>query len=144
MKLATLLFALALAAPSMAVAEKTEKFGDIVVHYNAMPTNELQPEVAKAYRIDRSKNRALVTIAVLKKNSLGVMQPVKAEVKVNAVNLSAQLFGVDMREIQEGAAVYYIGDLRVTGSDTLKFSVTVKLQGEARAQKFEFRQKFYE
>lgn len=144
MKLATLLFAVAVAVPSVAGAEKTEKFGDTEVHYNAMPTSELQPEVAKAYRIDRSKKRGLVTISVLKKNSLGVMQPVKAEVKVNAVNLSAQLFGIDLREIQEGAAVYYIGDFRVTGPDTLKFNVTIKPQGEAKAKKFEFRQKFYD
>lgn len=144
MKLATLLFVLALVAPSVAGAEKTQKFGDTEVHYNAMPTDELQPEVAKAYRIDRSKNRALVTISVLKKNNLGVMQPVKAEVKVNAVNMSAQLFGIDVREIQEGTAVYYLGDFRVTGPDTLKFSVTIKPQGETKARKFEFRQKFYD
>ncbi|MBI2313034.1 MAG: DUF4426 domain-containing protein [Betaproteobacteria bacterium] len=129
--------------PATAAAERLKRFGDLEVHYNALVTAELAPEVARAYKIDRSGTRGLVTVSVLRKNNLGVLQPVRAGVKVNAVNLSAQLAAVPMREIQEGTAVYYIGEYRMKAPDTLKFSVTVTPEGAKNAHQFEFRQQFF-
>ena len=47
---------LALALP--AAAENSVRSGDLVVHYNAVPTTSLTPEVARQYAITRSANRA--------------------------------------------------------------------------------------
>ena len=143
MKNLIIAISLSLFIPIIACAEQAKKFGSFEVHYNAMSTDELQPEVAKSYKIDRSKNRGLVTISVLKKNNLGIAQPVKAGLDVHAVNLSSQLTNIDMREIQEGTAIYYIGEYRITAPETLKFSVSATPQGESQAHKFEFQQKFY-
>lgn len=140
--IATLLLCLLPAAPVM--AEQLQRFGSYELHYNAMPTADLAPEVAKAYNIDRSKNRVLVTISVLKSSRLGVAgQPVSAAMEVNAVNLSQQLHQVTMREIKEGAAVYYIGDFRITPPDTLKFTVVAKPAGEKQGNTVEFSQQFF-
>lgn len=49
-------------------AEQFKNFGDYTVHFSAFTTDILTPEVAKSYRIPRSKNRALLNISVLKKS----------------------------------------------------------------------------
>jgi len=143
MKIIFALLALTLIAPATAFAERSQVFGDIEVHYNAMSTNELTPDVARTYKLDRSKNRGLVTISVLKKNKLGIGQPVKAELTATAVNLSSQLTNITMREVQEGSAIYYLGDFRVSPPDTLKISVSVKPQGESKMLNVEFQQQFF-
>ena len=135
------LFPLFLLAVS-AHAEQAQKFGNVEVHYNAMLASDLLPDVAKAYRIDRSKTRGIVTVSVLKKNSMGVAQPVPANLSAYLVNLNNQLGNIDMREIKEGTAIYYLGEFRVTPPDTLKFNVTVESPGEPKRE-VSFSQKFY-
>jgi hypothetical protein len=128
--------------PAIAHAEKAEKFGNVEVHYNALLTSDLLPDVARAYKIDRSKTRGLVTISVLRKNAMGVGIPIAAKLSVYEVNLNSQLSNVDMREIKEGPAIYYLGEFRVTPPDTLKFNVTVEAPGEPKRE-VNFNQQFF-
>jgi hypothetical protein len=123
-------------------AEQAEKFGNLEVHYNAMLSTDLLPDVAKAYKIDRSPTRGIVTVSVLKKNAMGMAQPVPARLTAYMVNLSNQLGDISMREIREGNAVYYLGEFRVVPPNTLKFTVTVEANGEP-ARDVSFTQKFY-
>lgn len=46
-----------------------------------------------------------------------------------------------MRAIREGTAIYYLGEFRVAPPDTLKFTVTVEMDGEP-AREIVFNQKF--
>ena len=46
-------------------AENMKKMGDINVHYIALGSTFLTPEIAKAYGIERSRYKGLVNIAVL-------------------------------------------------------------------------------
>lgn len=123
-------------------AEQAEKFGNIEVHYNAMLSTDLLPDVAKAYKIDRSQTRGILTVSVLKKNAMGVAQPIPAKLTAYMVNMSNQLGGIDLREIREGSAIYYLGEFRVVPPTTLKFTVTVEANGEPRHE-VNFTQKFY-
>lgn len=127
---------------SVAQAEQAEKFGNVEVHYNAMLSTDLLPDVAKAYKIDRSPTRGIVTISVLRKNAMGVTQPIPATLTAYMVNLSNQLGNIDMREIREGNAIYYLGEFRVSPPNTLKFTVTVEVAGDPRRE-VHFSQKFY-
>jgi Domain of unknown function (DUF4426) len=128
--------------PAVAQAEQAEKFGNIEVHYNAMLTSDLLPDVARAYNIDRSNTRGLVTISVLRKNAMGVGVPIPAKLSAYTVNLSSQLSNIDMREIKEGAAIYYLGEFRVIPPDTLKFNITVETSGEPKRD-VTFNQQFF-
>lgn len=123
-------------------AEISQEFGPIKIHYNALTTDELLPEVARAYKIERSKTRGVVTMSVLKQNKLGVATPVPAKLTVYVTNLTQQLANVEMREIKEGTAIYYLGEFRVAPPDTLKFTATVEVAGEPRREMV-FNQKFY-
>lgn len=123
-------------------AEISQKFGPLVVHYNALTTNELSPEVARAYKIERSKTRGMVTMAVLKQNKVGAPLPVPAKLAVYVTNLTQQLAPVEMREIKEGTAIYYLGEFRVAPPDTLKFTATIEVAGEPKHEMV-FSQQFY-
>jgi len=127
---------------AVAHAEISQKFGTLEIHYNALTTDELLPEVARAYKIERSKTRGLVTMSVLMPNKLGVLTPVPAKISIYATNLSQQLSNVEMREINEGTAIYYLGEFRVTPPDTLRFTATVETAGEPKREII-FSQKFY-
>jgi hypothetical protein len=141
MKALLLAFAMGMAAVP-AHAEIAQKFGSIEIHYNALPTDELLPDVARAYRIERSKTRGLLTMSVLKKNQVGALTPVPARISVYATTLTQQLANIDLREIKEGTAVYYLGEFRMALPDTLKFTATVEVAGEPRRE-ITFEQKFY-
>lgn len=125
-----------------AQAEQAEKFGNIEVHYNAMLSTELLPDVAKNYKIDRSPTRGILTVSVLKKNAMGVAQPIPARLTAYMVNLSNQLGDISMREIKEGSAIYYLGEFRVVPPNTLKFTIAVEANGDPKRE-VSFSQKFY-
>ncbi len=139
----TFLLALSLVFASWSAhAEIAQKFGPLEIHYNALPTDELLPDVARAYRIERSKTRGLVTLSALKRNSVGALLPVAAKISIYAVNLNGQLANIDVREIKEGTAIYYLGEFRMAPPDTLKFTATVEVAGEPRRE-IRFEQKFF-
>jgi Domain of unknown function (DUF4426) len=127
---------------AVAHAEISQKFGPLEIHYNALTTDELSPEVARAYKIERSKTRGMVTMAVLKQNKVGAPLPVPAKLTVYVTNLTQQLAQVEMREIKEGTAIYYLGEFRVAPPDTLKFTATVDVAGEPKHEMV-FSQQFY-
>jgi len=102
-------------AVSVAHAEIAQKFGPLEIHYNALTTDELSPEVARTYKIERSKTRGMVTMSVLKKNAVGATTPVPARLTVYATNLSQQLATVEMREIREGDREFTIWASSVWG-----------------------------
>ena len=139
----SLLAALCLCSVAAAAhAEISQKFGPLEVHYNALTTDELSPDVARTYKIERSKTRGLVTMSVLKQNPVGAPTPVPARLTVYVTNLNQQLANVEMREIKEGTAIYYLGEFRVAPPDTLKFTATVEVAGEPKREMV-FNQKFY-
>ena len=132
----------------IAVAEQSSSFGEYVVHYNALTTDQILPSVARPYGILRSKNRALLNIAVQKKVMGTPVQAVEADVTVTATNLNAQLKNVEMRQITSGAetgttAIYYLGELPVAHEESVTFKVSVTPSGGDRTHEFEFEQQFY-
>lgn len=138
------LFILLLFLPLAAAAEQSKSFGDYIVHYSVFTTDYLTPEVARLYQIPRSKNRALVNISVLKRNNAGPMgEPVRARVEGAATNLSAQLRELNIREINENDAVYYIAETQINNEETLRYDFHITPEGEADTFQLSFQEKFY-
>lgn len=114
--------------------------GAHVIHFSAQSTDQLPPEVARAYDILRSKNRAMLNVSVIRKAD---NVPVTATVTVKTVNLTGQLKNVTMRQIDEQDAIYYIGETPVANRETLIFDISVLPEGEERASDVRFKRKFY-
>ena len=125
-------------------AQQSQDFGDYVVHYNALTTNFITPEVAKAYAIKRSSSRVLINITLLKKVMNNPGTPVKAKVKASGTNLTGQLREIAIREIKDTeGAIYYIGEFQVHNLETYKFAVEVLPAGEEEPLMVKFQQQFY-
>ncbi|MDH5617593.1 MAG: DUF4426 domain-containing protein [Gammaproteobacteria bacterium] len=117
--------------------------GDFIVHFSAQSTDQLPPEVARAYNIVRSKNRAMLNVSIIRKAD---NSPVAGEVTVQTVNLTGQLKSVTMRKIEEPGdtvAIYYIGETPVANRETLVFDITVWPEGAARSSDVRFKREFF-
>ena len=127
-----------------AIAQQAQEFGDYIVHYNALSSSLITPEVAKAYGIRRSDSRALMNISVLKNAEGQTAKAVKAKVTASGRNLTGQTRNVEMREIDDGdGAIYYIGELSVRNMETFDFTVMVSVEGQSEPFNVKFRQQFY-
>lgn len=140
MKTVLVLFGLLFALT--AHAEQMQRFGDIEIHYNAMPSDELTPEVARAYQIERSRNRGLVTLSVIRRGNDGVGVPLKAAVGLQIKMLTTQTVDVKLREVVEGDAIYYLGDFHLMPPVTLRFKVDARV-ANGEPMRFEFSRNFY-
>lgn len=100
-RLTLFLFALCLALP--AVAERKQTFGDLDVHYSAFNSGFLQPDVAAAVGLVRSKTQGVVNVAVLKAGKASTAQ-VSGQVK----DLLGKITPLAFKQINEGGAIYYL------------------------------------
>ena len=138
MLLSTLIFS------NPALAQQSQDFGNYVVHYNALNTNLIPPQVAQGYGIVRSSSRALLNVTVLKKVMDTPGTPANASVKASATNLTGQLRELAFRELNDAeGAVYYIAEFPVHNLETYRFEITVAITGEEDPLIVRFTQQFY-
>jgi hypothetical protein len=134
---------LSLFASSGFAAPATKIFGDYTVHLNAFNSDTLRPSMAKAYNIIRSKNRGLLTISVVKKSLSQSPKPVKANIRAKATNLTGQLKDIQIREIIDGGAVYYVSEFHVADKEVLDFTVYFAPSNEIGPYTVKLRQQFF-
>lgn len=132
------------AQPAQPSNESFQDFGDYEVHYNALRTDLLTPEIARSFGIQRSTNRVLLNVTALKKQAdHAARQPVDAAVQIDAYNLNGQLKNIEMRRVSEGDAIYYIGEVSISGSEILVFDISVTPTGESAPLKVKFKREFF-
>lgn len=125
---------------AQAAGATSADIGDHVVHFSAQSTDQLPPEVARAYNIVRSKNRAMLNVSVLREADNA---PVAADVTVKTVNLTGQLKTITMRQIDEQEAIYYIGEVAVANRETLIFDISVMPEGVDTTTDVRFKRQFF-
>jgi hypothetical protein len=114
--------------------------GSYVVHFSAQTTDQLPREVALAYQIQRSPERAMLNISVIRKSD---NTPVSADISVKTRNLTQQLKSVELRPITEQDAIYYIGETKVANRETLIFEISVQPEGADHRSEIRFQRQFY-
>ncbi len=125
---------------AQAAGATSANIGDHVVHFSAQSTDQLPPEVARAYNIVRSKNRAMLNVSVLRAVD---NKPVAANVTVKTVNLTGQLKNITMRQIDEQEAIYYIGEVAVANRETLNFDISITPDGIDAPSVVRFQRQFF-
>ncbi|AWB57026.1 MULTISPECIES: DUF4426 domain-containing protein [unclassified Colwellia] len=135
-----LICALALIFTTSVNAENMKEMDDINVHYIALGSTFLTPEIAKAYGIERSRYKGLVNIAVLDNTQDG--NPAKT-VNINgrARNDIGQIKSLDFMEVKEGDAVYYLAQVSYSNEETIYFDIMITDKG--KQHNLTFSQKFY-
>ncbi|MGY6555559.1 MAG: DUF4426 domain-containing protein [Wenzhouxiangella sp.] len=133
-----------LIGPAPGWAQQAEDLGTHWVHYSIINTSQLAPEVANAIGVQRSASRALLNLAVLRKGEDGLDQAVRAQIRVHMVNLAGQRRELELREVVEQDAVYYLASFRIHNEERATFRVSVlpeDLRGAPR--EFTFQQQFF-
>jgi len=106
-------------------AEQSQDFGDYTVHYIAVNSNFINPEIAERYGIVRSARNAFLNISVIKNTSTNAT-PVSAEITGEKANLLAQNSAISFIEINEGDAIYYIGQFEFSNAENVRFNLEVQ------------------
>ncbi|KFX70616.1 homoserine acetyltransferase [Pseudomonas taeanensis MS-3] len=134
-RIALLFIALCLSLP--ALAERKMSFGDLDVHYIAFNSGFLQPDIAAATGLVRSKTLGVVNIAVLKAG-----QPSDASVSGAVKNLLGQNYPLTFKQVKEGEAIYYLAQFPFEDREVLRFTINVKASGDVD-RSFDFNQEFF-
>jgi hypothetical protein len=137
-----LAFACLLAAGA-AAAQNSQRSGEYIVHYNAIPTTTLKPEVARQYGVTRSASRALLNIAVQRQTEAPLPVAITARVTASASLLTGQRQGIPLREVRDGEAIYYLGEARVNHEERLDFEIEVLPEGSTEPIRIRFSQTFF-
>ena len=127
---------------SAALAEE-QTFGDYTVHYQAVNSTFLTPEIAEQYDIVRSERRAFLNIAVLRNEDDGSTTPVTATLNGSKHNLLQQAEAIEFRQIREGEAIYYIGQFDFSDREVLRFTLEVHPEGQEGAHTIEWTTQLY-
>lgn len=136
------LLCLLLLGAGPAQAERMISAGAFEVHYNAIPTTQITPEVARAQGITRSAQRALVNIAV--RHRVGQSDTaVTARVEGQARNDVGQTQTLWFREVREGDAIYYLAEPRIELETPIRFDIEVLPEGAERPIVLRFSDQFF-
>jgi hypothetical protein len=139
--IALLLILLLLPRHGQGAQANTRDFGDYIVHYSAISTNQLLAEVAKSYGIERSGHRGLLNIAVQAKSS-GQTQMVGADVSAEVADLTGHRTPIAVRETSENGDVDYLGEFPLSSSGAYIFTVKVTPPGHAQPYVVKFNQDY--
>ena len=134
-RIALLLMSLCLSLP--ALAEQKQSYGDLDVHYSAFNSGFLQPEVAAATGLVRSKTQGVVNVAVLKAGTAS-----SAKVSGTVKNLLGQSSALSFKEVKEGKAIYYLAQFPFEQRETLRFTLNVTA-ADGVPHSFDFNQEFF-
>jgi hypothetical protein len=124
-------------------AENSTRVPGYTIHHNAIPTATLDPAIAMQYGIQRSKYRGMLNVSVLKDVQGATGKPVDAIVMAKATNIRGQMINIHMRRVDEGDAIYFIGEFRIADQETLNFELKVKPRGETRFYRANLTQQFF-
>ncbi|WP_273825210.1 DUF4426 domain-containing protein [Pseudomonas asplenii] len=139
-RLAVFLLSACLGVSAMAAdaikGERQDVFGDITVHYNTFNSTYLQPDIAKATELVRSKNQGVINVAVLKAG-----KPVVAQVSGAVKDLTNKSLPLTFKQITEQGAIYYIAQFPVPQQENRTFEIAVTSGGQTNT--FSFNQELF-
>jgi hypothetical protein len=134
-----LVFVLLLSIFSMlSHAEIKKDLGDWEVHYIALTSTFLSPEIARANDIERSSKNALINISVLDQDT---KEAQVVDISGTARNLLGTTKTLSFKQVNEGNAIYYLASVSFTDKEVLRFDIDIK-QGNSN-QNLKFQQKMY-
>ncbi len=133
---------------TLAQAEQFKRFtsesGKVYdVHYIAITSTFLQPEIAKQYKLMRSQAIGVVNVSVLKHEADGKKTAVGAVVEGMVTNDIQQQNFLGFQQVIENPAIYYLAQTQFREGEVLTFDLSVYPEGERVPLKLRFTQTFY-
>ena|SRR5690554_4105720 len=100
-----------------------ERLGAWEVHYSAFASAFLQPEVAQAYNLVRSRAQAIISISVLDSEHKTSQRVAMSGYALNTLGQRKEL---NFRRITEGDALYYLSSIQHGNDDKYRFFITIR------------------
>lgn len=119
-------------------AEQKQELGSWEVHYIALNTTFLTPQVAKKYAIVRSKFNGLINISVLDRQDKTAQSVILTG---EAKNLLGVIKPLAFKQVIEGEAIYYLAVLPF--SDQEQYRISVAINDGLKQKTLKFQHKFY-
>lgn len=114
--------------------------GEYTVHYNVFNSTFLSQDVAQQYKIKRSPKSFLLNVSVRKSHKDGSSSEQAAKVSGYTNDLMRHT-KLKFREVKEKGAIYYLADIDVKYTETLKFHITAVPKGSKEFFEIEFHRK---
>ena len=119
-------------------AEQKKDIGNWEVHYMALTSTFLTPQVALNYDIVRSRYNGLINISVLDKKSKTAQLVVLSG---QAKNLLGVVKNLSFQQVKEGESIYYLATLPFSDQELYRFNITINDGTDQQTLKFQH--KFY-
>lgn len=111
--------------------ERKEVFGDTTVNYSTFISTFLQPDIAKAAQLVRSKNQGVINVSVIKAG-----KPQVTQVSGSVKDLSSRTVPLSFKQITEQGAIYYIAQFPVEQQEIRTFTINVAIGGKTETISF--------
>ena len=133
-----------LAASTLHAADQAGQYqqsGRYQIHYMALGTTFLSPEISNNYGIKRSRYNAFVNVSIL--DTLQQGNPaIRGKITGKAVNLTGNTKTLEFKEVIEGKAIYYIAQLPFRNEE--RFTISIQsVNRDGLNSKISFKQQFY-
>ena len=127
------------AAEFIAPAESSIDFGNLRVHYNALPTLSLSEAVAREHGVTRDAGSAMLVVALREKVD-GEEVPVTGKVTAQAHDLQGNRQPVTFHVVQTGDYSDHVGTFAIQARDSYRIEVQVEAKG--RTDTFKLQRSF--
>ncbi len=143
MNMRSLLLGAALLWSAVASAEQFVDAGDYRVHYSAINTTQLQPEIARQFGVTRSRNEALLVLNPQRRDSNGTYVPVAATAQGRSRSLIGHIDKLKLRPVREGQVHYVVANFPILDGEFLTLELSVLPAGASTPIAVKFSQQFY-
>ena len=122
------------------LAEQKKTFKQYDIHYVAASTAMLTPAIAKIYKIQRSKSKGLVTIAIRNTETETASEGL---VRGSVKNPIGQMQTLQFTRITDQDAIYYLATFNYADQEILHFDVLVSPRDVQDTFVVDFKQQFF-
>ena len=141
--ISSLLLSTLLATSAKAGVEETTRETDThIIHFNVFDSSFLTPEIAQQYGLKRSNYHSMLNLAVHEKGS-PEDKPIPVLLQGTVTNIVQQQRALEFIEIQEGSAIYYLSDFRVTDDDLLTFDIKIRTNADSPGYDLKFKRRVF-
>lgn len=118
---------------SATMEEAVARAGDVSVRASVVPTASLNAAVARQYGIEPDRRSVMLLVGVRQGPAMQETA-LPARISASATDLRGARTTIDMREIRSGDFIDYVGTMRVTPPETLRFELEIEHAAGAPSQ----------
>ncbi|SKA13564.1 protein of unknown function [Lysobacter spongiicola DSM 21749] len=126
--------------PVDAPTEAVSTVGDATVRASVVTTGSLGQAVADRYGIERGDDIVMLLVGLRRGEGADEVS-VPARITATASDLRGQRHSIEMRELQSGELLDYVGTLQVDMPETLRFEVQI-VREDGSSERMEFTREF--